>query len=268
VSLDEALRMVMEGEATDAVTVAAILKLHYSGLVRRRVPILYQDSRCVIVDKPADLLVHRVDMSRDRHYLLQIVRDQIGMKVYPAHRLDRPTAGLLLFATDQEAASVFGQLLAGGGVEKKYWALVRGHTDDEGVIDSPLAEAGRELAALTLYRTLWRVELPIAVGPYGSSRYSLVEVDLKTGRTHQIRRHFCRIGHPVVGDSAHGDGRHNRSFRENFACHRLFLAARSLRFTHPFTGEAVFVEAPLDRELRGVLDRVRNYGEESAANGV
>lgn len=252
--LSTAIQKIIDGEITDALTVAAILKAHHAGLIKRKVPILFSDERCVIVDKPANLLVHRVEMSRDRQYLLQIVRDQIGRKVYPAHRLDRPTAGLVLFATGQDAASAFGKLFAGSEVKKKYLALARGHTDDEGVIDTPIVEGERELPARTIYRTLERIELPIPVGPYGAARYSLVEIELKTGRTHQIRRHFARISHHLIGDTKYGDGRHNRMFRENFNCHRLFLVAKSLEFIHPFTGGTVRVETEIDRELRGVLE--------------
>ena len=97
------------------------------------------------------------------------------------------------------------------------------------------------------------MELPFAVGRYSSSRYSLVDATPETGRFHQIRRHFHHIFHPLIGDTTHGEGRHNRFFRDTYGVNRLLLHAHSLSFTHPVTGLDLHVEAPLDEQWRRVL---------------
>jgi tRNA pseudouridine65 synthase len=186
------------------------------------------------------------------------VRNQTGKKVYPVHRLDRPTSGIVLFAFSKEIVSEFFRVFRERAVDKTYYALVRGWTEDSGIIDSPLkTAAGNEQEALTLYKTLARAELNIAVGPYETSRYSLVEVDLKTGRTHQIRRHFAHLRHPLIGDTTYGDGRHNQMFRQEFNSHRLMLAAVKLELIHPFSGKKLMVEAPLEAGFKAVLEKIK-----------
>lgn len=228
--------------------------------------LVYRDEYLAAFAKPAGLLVHRSAIDRhETRYALQLARDYLGQRVYPVHRLDKPTSGVLVFALAPDTARRFTDLFATDGVEKTYTAVVRGHTDNEGIIDYPLVEeldpTTDALAqpdkpaqtAITHYRRLATVELPFPVGRYSSCRYSWLEISPKTGRKHQIRRHMKHIFHPVVGDTTHGDGRHNRFFREHFGCHRLLLAAIRLRFPHPVTGAALNLEAPLDGEFRRVL---------------
>lgn len=210
--------------------------------------ILYRDEDYIAVDKPAGLQVHRSWISEEREaFLLQRLRDQIGRRVYTIHRLDRPTSGVILFALSSEAARGMCEVFEKRKVEKGYLAIVRGYTDDEGHIDYPLREEPHKPAqqAVTDYRTLARVELPIPVGRYNSARYSLVEVMPRTGRSRQIRKHFHHIFHPLIGDTSHGEGRHNRLFREHFQVERLLLHAHRLAFRHPLNGEAITIQAPL-----------------------
>jgi tRNA pseudouridine65 synthase len=227
--------------------------------------VLHIDSHLVIVDKPAGLLVHRSAIDRhETHFALQMVRDRIGARVYPVHRLDKPTAGVLVFARDPEVARVMTEKFARGEVEKRYLAVVRGHVDAQGVIDYPLLEAldamtdrrakGNKPAqeAFTEYRCLGRAELPYAVGRYATARYSLVEAVPRTGRKHQIRRHMKHVFHPIVGDTTHGDGKQNRFFREHLGVQRLLLVARGMSFAHPGTNEPMVISAPLDGELRRI----------------
>lgn len=184
--------------------------------------ILYRDDTLVAVNKPAGLLVHRSAIDHhETRYALQIVRDQLGRRVYPVHRLDKPTSGILVFALDQDTARRMTKLFAEGAVEKTYLAVVRGYTDEAGTIDYALEEQLDRMTdnkalrdkpaqpAVTHYRRLGIAELPFAVGRYPTARYSLLRVSPKTGRKHQIRRHMKHIFHPVVGDTSHGDGRHN-----------------------------------------------------------
>lgn len=232
-------------------------------------PILYRDERLVAINKPAGLLVHRSDIDRhETRFALQMLRDQIGRRVYPLHRMDKPTSGVLLFALDIEAAQEMTALFTSRLVSKTYLAVVRGHAPPEGVIDYPLKEEHDPVAdhaathdktvqaAVTLYRRLALAELPIAVGRYASARYSLLEVMPHTGRKHQIRRHMKHIFHPVIGDTTHGDGRHNRLFREHLQCRRLLLAATRLNFPHPESNAPIDICAPLDRNFHAAIERL------------
>ncbi len=226
--------------------------------------ILYQDDHYVAVYKPAGLLVHRTGLARESDAALQRLRDQLGRVVYPVHRLDRATAGVLVFALSREAMSSLMARFEAGEVEKSYLAVVRGYTPESGCIERPLKlEKGveRTQPARTDYRRLATVELPIPVARYPAARYSLVEVFPRTGRYHQIRRHCNGESHPVVGDTTHGDSDHNRLFRQHFNCHRLLLLARSLVFEHPVTGEIVTIRAEPDAEWQALMARLGWSGD-------
>lgn len=213
--------------------------------------ILYRDEHYIAVDKPAGLLVHRTRISEDSRFVLQTLRDQIGRRVYPVHRLDRPTSGVLVFGLDSEAARRLVGLFERRQVEKRYLAVVRGYAAESACIDYALQEETGKApqAAVTAYRRLATVELPIAVGRYATARYSLLAVRPETGRMHQIRKHMKHIFHPIVGDTTHGDGRHNQLFRERFGIRRLLLTASELRFVHPFSGVPLSIGAGLDGEM-------------------
>ena len=224
------------------------------------IPILYQDEWYVACNKPVDLLVHRSGMApRHQKTLLPILRDQLGQRVYPVHRLDRGTSGVLMFALSSEAAGKLSRLFEARMVEKVYLAVVRGWMRPvDGVIDRPLSPLPGEepQEACTRYRTLSTIELPIAVGPHPTSRYSLLEVKPETGRRRQIRRHFSGVSHPVIGDGSHGDSRHNRVFRERFHSTRLLLMARRLRFFHPFLARNLVVSCPPDEPTGRLLNEL------------
>ena len=214
--------------------------------------ILYRDDNTIAVDKPPGMLVHRSWIAEeDTLFLLQTLRDQIGQRVYPIHRLDRPTSGVILFALSSEAARNMCGVFELREVRKEYLAIVRGYTDEKGHIDYPLREEPHkpEQQAITDYERIARVELPIAMGRYNTTRYSLVRVTPVTGRMRQIRKHFHHIFHPLIGDTSHGEGRHNRLFREQFNCHRLLLHAHRLTLPHPDTGVPLTIEAPLPVEF-------------------
>lgn len=214
------------------------------------IEILYRDEQLVAVHKPAGLLVHRNAHATREPFLVQLLRDQLGQRVYPVHRLDRPTSGLMIMALSPESASILARQFAGRMVSKTYIAVVRGYAPEQGRIDSPLtAESGAELEAATRFTRLGTVELALPVGRYATARFSLVLVRPETGRKHQIRRHFAHIRHPVIGDVLRGDGRQNRFFREHFDCHRLLLASVGLDFTHPSTNEPMQMTCPPARDL-------------------
>ncbi|MFN4326925.1 MAG: tRNA pseudouridine(65) synthase TruC [Azonexus sp.] len=233
-----------------------------------QLPILYRDAHIVVIDKPAGLLVHRSEIDRhETRFAVQILRDQIGRRVWPAHRLDRGTSGVLLFGLSADIAGQLGRQFEEGRIDKRYWAVVRGHPPAAGSIDHPLsrqhdpyeyqgeARCSEAQPALTHFRTLADIELPVAVDRYPSSRYALLEVEPVTGRRHQIRRHLKHIAHPIIGDATYGKGRHNRFFADAFGCRRLLLACVSLGFTHPVSGVRLEMNTPVSGEFAATLAR-------------
>lgn len=228
--------------------------------------VLYLDPYLVAVHKPAGLLVHRslID-KRETRFLLQQLRDQLGQRVYPVHRLDKPTSGALLLALDPETARLLTAQFTAGEVHKTYRAIVRGYTEASGVIDYALREERDPLTdaradpdkpaqpAVTDYERLAQVELPDAVGRYPTARYSLLRLAPRTGRKHQLRRHLKHIFHPIIGDTTHGDGIHNRFFRERFGSHRLLLEATALRLVHPRSGIPLSISASPAPEMQRIL---------------
>jgi tRNA pseudouridine65 synthase len=206
-------------------------------------PVLYRDEVLLAVDKPSGMAVHR-GWSQEREPALQRARNLAGRHVHPVHRLDRGTSGALLFAFDPEITRRMQERFESGEVIKRYIALVRGITPESGVIDHPVPRApdGPRVPALTEYRRLGTFE-----------RYSLVEAVPRSGRLHQIRRHFKHISHPVIGDVRYGKGEHNRYFRDRFGLHRLALHALELEFAHPVSGGNLKIFAPVPEDLAGPL---------------
>jgi 23S rRNA-/tRNA-specific pseudouridylate synthase len=255
--------------------------------------ILYHDDWLVAIHKPSGLLVHRSPIAaHEERFAVQLLRDQIGRRVFPAHRLDRGTSGVLLFALDREVARTLAARFAAQAVDKRYVAVVRGHPVQGGVIDHPLVRrldpieirhgrgagargalpedvdmdadegegdaSARPLEALaqparTRFRRLATVELPHAVDRYPTSRYALVELVPESGRRHQLRRHLKHIAHPIIGDATYGKGRHNRLFQELFGSHRLLLACTRLALAHPVTAMPLDIVAPPTAEFTAVL---------------
>lgn len=225
---------------------------------------IYRDDWLLAVHKPAGLLVHRSPIDRhETEFALQYARELNGGEhVYPLHRLDRPTSGLLVFARDPATASVLGKAMMGGEVRKSYLAMVRGWTAEEGLIDHPLREHAIDRRdkdeqpvreALTRYRRLATTELPVQIEGYPASRYSLVALYPESGRKHQLRRHLQHISHPIIGDTNYGRTRHNHYFAERFGYSRLMLAAVGLSFRHPATGQTLQLHAAPDESFRRVL---------------
>jgi len=230
--------------------------------------ILYRDEWLVAVNKPAGLLVHRSWIDKDEtRFAMQLVRDQIGQYVYPVHRLDKPTSGVLLFALDPETARKVGETFEAGEVRKEYLAVVRGYTEELGRIDYPLKEIHDKMTdakarkdkeaqeAITDYERLATVELPLPVGRYATARYSLVRLRPETGRKHQLRRHMKHLLHPIVGDTKYGRTEHNNLFREYFGCHRLLLASTMMELPHPVTGEPLRITASPGEAFEALLRR-------------
>ena len=201
--------------------------------------VLFRDAALLVVNKPSGLITHR-GWANDADNALRRARSLVQRYVYPVHRLDRGTSGVLLFALGQDVAGLLGEQLQAGGFRKHYLALVRGIPADQVEVDHALAKAPGEerKPAQTSVRRLGTFE-----------RYSLVEARPHTGRPHQVRRHLKHLSHPVLGDTRFGNGEHNRACRARFALHRLALHAAKLSFEHPLTGEPITVRAPLPADL-------------------
>ncbi|MET0255679.1 MAG: pseudouridine synthase [Luteibacter sp.] len=222
--------------------------------------ILYQDDDIVAVNKPANLAVHRSKfVGPDDAFLIDLLREQVDGRLHLAHRLDRATSGVLLVARSSEVAAQLGEQFMGRSVRKRYLAVVRGWPDpDEGTIDYALPgsrDTGPRRDATTDYRVLGTTEVDIPLGRYDRQRYALVAAEPRTGRFRQIRKHFAHIHHPLVGDSQHGRGDHNRLFKQHFASHRLLLHAAALEFTHPTGIRPMRIEAALDDTWRRLVER-------------
>lgn len=219
-------------------------------------PLLHQDQYLVAINKPHGLLVHRSPIASDAsEFAVQLLRDQLGQRVYPVHRLDRKTSGALLFALDKTTNSAMQMAFAEGKVTKTYLAIVRGFTEDSFEIDYPLrrddghGNLGVAQEAFTSGITLARAELPYPLGKHASSRYSLVELMPTTGRMHQLRKHMAHVFHPIIGDRPHGCNKQNRFFKEKFDLTSMLLHASEVRFAHPVHQTEVTVRAPLSDEF-------------------
>jgi tRNA pseudouridine65 synthase len=220
--------------------------------------IIYQDEHFVAINKPNGLLVHRTRIAEEvKTFALQLLRDQLGQRVYPLHRLDRPTSGILLFGLHKEAAQLLMPAFESREVEKTYLAIVRGYAPEQDTINYPLKEEKYKepQEAITSYKRLAAIELPIHVNRYPTSRYSLVEVKPLTGRMHQIRKHFAHIRHYIVGDKKHGDWRHNQMFRETLSSPCMKLHAWKLSFTHPYTKVQTQLIAPLPSHFSQICEQ-------------
>ncbi len=223
-------------------------------------PILHQDAHLLAIDKPAGLLVHRTGLDAgETRFAVQLLSEQVGQPVWPVHRLDKGTSGVLLFALSAEAASATSALFERGrGIARSYRAVVRGWPPAEGLIDHPLkrlADDTRATArglvvqpARTRFRRLARCALPLPYDDFPQTRCALLALQPETGRRHQLRRHCKHLGHPIIGDATHGKGPLNRALASWLGVQRLWLHAASLALPHPVTGERLLIEAPLGLE--------------------
>jgi len=212
--------------------------------------VLYLDDYLIAVNKPSRLLVHRsnidfheADSARDRLY------QQIRRDVFPVHRLDKPTSGVLLFALDRSSAATTAAQFKNQLVSKSYLAVVRGYINNSDTINNPVKDRDApqkpKKQASTQIQPVAQLELPVSVDKkYPTARYSLVRAKPLSGRRHQIRQHMKHIGHPIVGDTSYGKSIHNHFFSDYFSSNRLLLHAESLEIRHPHTGAVLRIQAP------------------------
>jgi tRNA pseudouridine65 synthase len=224
-------------------------------------PVLYCDEALAVVDKPAGLMVHDSALARgETDFAADRLREQFGRQIFLVHRLDRATSGCLLLAFDRESASALGKTLMSGEVEKQYLTVCRGWPEAAAfVVDHPL-DGGpgkpQKKPAVTRFERLATCELDLpsagASSTFPTSRYALLRAWPQTGRFRQIRRHLKHLSHHMIGDTSHGDGRHNRAFRM-LGIHRMLLHAERLRFLHPHSSARLDVVAPPDVEFLKAL---------------
>jgi tRNA pseudouridine65 synthase len=230
--------------------------------------ILYKDHHYVAINKPAGLLVHRSPIDRhETRFAVQLLRDQIGQRVYPLHRLDKPTSGVLIFGLCSESTQRLAQLFESHALQKTYVAVARGHVHQTMTINHALTYRDDSYdernhltetcaqSAITELEPMAVTELPIAFGRYASMRFALVKARPGSGRKHQIRRHMKHISHPIIGDANYGKGDLNRFVANHFGCSRLMLAATRLEFIHPFTHQAIVVDARVEHSFQHLLDQ-------------
>lgn len=231
--------------------------------------IVYQDDVLVAIHKPAGLLVHPSPIDKhETQFAVQLTREAIGQKVYPLHRLDKATSGLLLFALDSETARHLGKQFEEHTIQKTYLAICRGWAPESGLIDKPLKYKADRIAdkhklnqeilqpAQTEFEKLATTEIEHQIGRFPKQRYSLLKLKPKTGRKHQIRRHLNHISHPIIGDVNYGDRHHNHFFNEWLGQHRLYLAATTLQLIHPITGELMEIKAPLEKTFESTRQKL------------
>lgn len=228
------------------------------------IEILYRDESIIAVNKPEGLLVHRSNIDKyESRFLLQLLRDQIGQYLYPIHRLDKPTSGVILFAFSSEVAAAIQKLMEENQASKEYLLVCRGYCPEEGEIDYPLRPVDEfkrnkktqkpAQQALTHYRRLNTIEVPYCVDKYPTSRYSLVLAKLLSGRKHQLRRHFKHISHPIIGCPKYGKSTHNRFFAQKFDSHRLLLHSYRMSFQHPLSGQLVSIVSDPSGDFSNLL---------------
>ena len=222
--------------------------------------ILFQDNAIIAINKPHGLLVHRSPIAADAsEFAIQLLRDQIRQKVFPVHRLDRKTSGVLLFALNDEVNSILQAAFRNKKVKKKYLALVRGFTPESGTINYALTrEDGKVQEAVTHYSRSETFEIPVALGKYATSRYSLLEVEPETGRMHQIRKHLAHIFHPIIGDRPYGCNKQNKLFLEKWEMNTMLLHAKEISFLHPVSNETITIQAELNASFKSTLEMFRN----------
>ena len=218
--------------------------------------VLIEDEYLAVVDKPAGLMVHDSALARgETDFMADRLREQFGRQIFLVHRLDRATSGCLLLAFDRDSASTLGKSLMAGGLQKDYLAMCRGWPEETFVVDHAL-DGGpgkpQKKPAITHFERLAICELALPSAGFETSRYALLRAQPQTGRFRQIRRHLKHLSHHLIGDTSHGDGRHNRAFRM-MGIHRMLLHAERLCFDHPRSGERVEAVAPVDAEFAKAL---------------
>lgn len=226
-------------------------------MIHCHLEVVFENEELIAINKPHGLLVHRSPMARDvKEFAIQILRDQIGQYVYPIHRLDRKTSGVLLFAKSKAVLPPIQRLFEARKINKKYIALVRGYTPGKGSIDYALTHDEKTKEAQTDFVSLEQFEINLPFGPHATSRYSLVELIPHTGRFHQLRKHMAHIFHPIIGDRPHGCNKQNKLWKDHFQMINMLLHATALSFEYPL-GNEVHIKAEMSSVFADTLAKLR-----------
>ncbi|MBK8482396.1 MAG: pseudouridylate synthase [Proteobacteria bacterium] len=215
----------------------------------RPLRVLYEDASLVAIAKPAGAVVHRTRGAAEAPILISMLSDQLGARVFPLHRLDRQTSGVMVFARSSTDAARLAEDLRAHRWRKTYLALCRGPLRSAIEVDHPVPEGEKRRPARTCFEPLETF----------CGRFTLARATPLTGRRHQVRYHCKHLRHPIVGDTNYGQGPINRFFRETFSLHRLFLHAESLELTHPRRLATIAITCPLDQALQDVLSALRAH---------
>jgi tRNA pseudouridine65 synthase len=215
--------------------------------------ILFQDEFLVAIDKPAGMLVHPVREAESRGLIaMKRLHDQLDRHVFPVHRLDRPTSGVLLFALDKKTAGLAQQIFEQRQIIKIYHAIVCGRATQRWICETPLApNTGSEpLTARTSFERL-AVTQKSAFPGNPDLVLSLLKVMPTTGRFHQIRRHLLEAGFPIAGDFRYAGEEASHALGEILGTgSRMLLQSKILDFRHPRTGESLRIQAPADADFK------------------
>lgn len=220
------------------------------------IPVLYQDEHVIVVEKPYGLAVHKNDfMPHDAPYLTKLVGDLAGKWIYNAHRLDAKTSGVIVLAFSSEMAKELTLQFERREVARKYVALVQGSPGEGTFSEKVLVKkkSNFKKPATTHFSTLSTVVTDISYKEKINVLLSLVEITPETGRWHQIRQHFARNRHDIVGDTHHGDFTLNKIIAEKTGVNRLLLHALSLEFTHPVLQQRLKIISPVPEAFEQVM---------------
>lgn len=220
--------------------------------------IIHNSEDLIAINKPHGLLVHRTPMARDATtFAIQELRDQVGYRVYPSHRLDRKTSGVLLFAKSSETNKVTQELFMNREIKKTYHALVRGFVDDKLEIDYALKNEDKVQEAFTKVTPLKQFEIPYPSTTHPTSRYTWVQLEPETGRYHQLRKHMAHILHPIIGDRPHGCNKQNKIWKEHHNMSNMMLHASELTFE--MNGTVFNIQAEVSGEIKEAIEFLEDY---------
>lgn len=216
--------------------------------------IIFENEDLIAINKPHGLLVHQSKIALDAtQFAVQMLRNQIGQKVYLAHRLDRKTSGVLLFSKKKEINPILQSLFRERKVIKTYLAIVRGFVPENLTqIDYPLTENDKTKEAQTEVCLLKHFEINVAAGKFNTSRYSLVRLKPHSGRFHQLRKHMAHVFHPIIGDRPHGCNKQNKIWLELFDMSTMLLHAESISFPYK-NPHPIIIQASTSKEFKRVM---------------
>jgi len=221
------------------------------------IDVVYEDSDIIVVNKPKGIVVHPANGNWDGtlvNAIMAICKDSlsgIGGEIRPGivHRLDKDTSGLLIIAKNDKSHIHLSEQMKNREVKKIYYALVRGIVpENEATINMPIGRSNKDRKKMAVTKDGKEAITHFKVLERFNNKYTLLEVKIDTGRTHQIRVHLSHIGFPVIGDETYSNG------KNEFGVHGQLLHAKCLEFKHPITNKQMYLEAELPEEFKKVLD--------------